>query len=146
MSEMTPDAFIEKLTRFMPLSTAANQSALLFAAGQASARTPLGWKVAVVGLLLANFGWLSVLTLHSNARIEPLSAPQPDTMPSVTPQVEPAHPPVNDTPSTSNDPWSYRALLSAGYPETIPQVKPSYDPITTEKPLTPRMIYRGEIE
>ncbi len=49
---MTPEPVFEKLTRFTPSASSLDPAEVLFRAGQASVRTPWGWKVGVSGLLL----------------------------------------------------------------------------------------------
>jgi hypothetical protein len=141
---MIPDPILDKLARFTPHSTAADQAALLFAAGQASTRTPWGWKVAVVGLMLANLGWLSLLTFQPSAETTPNTPPQPELTPATPPHTELLQPPASNPPPIGDDLWSYRALLSAGDLEQFPRTIPLRDPIQTDAPLTPLAGHRGE--
>ena len=49
---MTPDPVFDKLARFTPSVSSLDAAEVLFRAGQASARTPWCWKIAVVGSVL----------------------------------------------------------------------------------------------
>jgi hypothetical protein len=143
---MTPDPILNKLARFTPSSSAANNAALLFAAGRASARTPWVWKAAVAGLLLANLGWLSLLMLRLNTETKPEPLPQSDPEPFIKPLSDSVPPPTISLPPPSDDPLSYRALMSAGDPELLVHVEPINGLIENDKPLTPRTANRGEID
>jgi hypothetical protein len=140
-----PDPILDKLARFTPHGTAADQAALLFAVGQASARTHWGWKITVVGLLLANLGWLSLLIFHPSAEIPPNTPPQPEMTPATHPHTELLPPPASNPPPIGDDLWSYRVLLSAGDLEQFPKVEPLRHPIQTDNPLTPFAGHRGEL-
>jgi hypothetical protein len=143
---MTPDPLINKLARFTPTSATVDQAALLFAAGRASARTPWLWKVAVAGLLLTNLGWLSLLIFRQNITTGPTPNSQPEAVPVAIPQADPPPPATNSLPSSSDDPWSYRSLASIDDPEKIPLLEPLISHVPTQKPLTPRTAFRGEID
>ncbi len=138
---MMPDPILDKLARFTPHGTLADEAALLFAAGCASARTPWGWKVAVAGLLLANLGWLSLLIFHTSAE----TPPQPELTPATPTHTEPLQPPASNPPPIGDDLWSYRVLLTAGDLEQFPRTIPLRDPIQTDAPLTPLAGHRGEL-
>jgi len=142
MSEMIPDPILDKLARFTPHGTAGEQAGLLFTAGLASARTHWGWKIAVVGLLLANLGWLSLLTFHPSAETPPNTPPQSELTPAHTEHLQP---PASNPAPTGDDLWSYRVLLSAGDLEQFPKVEPLRHPIQTDNPLTPLAGHRGEL-
>jgi hypothetical protein len=142
MSEITPDPVIGKLAKFTPDGSALDPAELLFAAGRASARTHWFWKVAVGGLLVANFVCVGFLVLRSQEAM-PEAHIIPVAVPVVLQQQEvPAAPPV---PST-DDPWSYRSLLSAGDPERFPKPEPMTEPVPAVHPLTPLSARRGEID
>jgi len=137
---MIPDPMLGKLARFTPNGRAVDRAALLFAAGRASARTHWVWKISVAVLLLANAGWVGLRLYPPNSQTTPRSDLQAVPTPTETPQAEPLTPPASD------DPWSYRALLSAGDPERFPATEPLKGQLTIEKPLTPRMALRGELD
>ena len=140
---MKPDPILDKLACFTPYGTAAGQAALLFAAGQASARTPWGWKIAVIGLLIANLGWLFVLKFHSIAEVPANTPQQPKLAPA--PPTEPLQPPTSNLLPSDDDLGSYRALVSTGDLEKFPTTKPLHNPIQTDTPLTPLAGHRGEL-
>jgi hypothetical protein len=142
---MIPDPVLDKLARFTPNAALVDNGALLFAAGRASARSHWLWKVAVVGLLLANSGWLAHFIYRQNTQTTPMHDLQNQPLPAATSQPEPVTPPTNLLPA-SDEPWSYRALLSVGDPEQFPLAEPLNGPFQAEKPLTPRMAFRGDID
>jgi hypothetical protein len=143
---MSPDPILDKLARFTPNGSAIDQAALLFEAGRASARTPLGWKFAVAALLAANLGWLSVLTFHSNPRNLPGTNAVPDRINAPLPEPEGLQPLAKRLPQTSDEPRSYRELISVSDPEQFPRIEPLHNPVPSTDPLTPRSASRGELD
>jgi len=143
---MIPDPVLDKLARFTPNTTIVDNAALLFAAGRASARTPWFWKVATTALLLGNAGWLSLLIIRPSSPTAPVVVPQKESVAPVPPQAEPATDPTNITPPPSDDPWSYRALLSAGDPEKFPRTEVFNGSLPNNEPLTPRSSLRGDLD
>jgi hypothetical protein len=141
---MTNDPLIDKLARFTPSAATVDNSALLFAAGRASARTPAIWKLAVAGLLLTNAGWVSVLASLTNR--EAVHDTSPQTTPAIPVQSEPVLPPSSNTPPPSDEPWNYRNLMSIDDPGKLPESQPLQNPIPNERPLTSGSAMKGEID
>ena len=139
---MTPDPMLDKLARFTPSAAAVDQAALLFAVGRASARTPWGWKIVAAGLLLANLGWLSLLTFHSDRVTVPGDTLKTDPVP--TP--EPSNAPEKPRPPYGEEPWNCRSLIFLDDPEQLPRSELLREPVPTVEPLTPRSVNRGEID
>ena len=137
MSEVNPDP-IAKLAKFTP-ATSADPADLLFAAGRASARTPRGWKAAVVSLALSNVALCACLLLVP--RDAPTVAPVPAA--AVPQQPEPILPSPASVPV--DDPWSYRTLRA-----TDPEFSPTSEPVANltppRAPLTARSGRAGDID
>lgn len=141
-----PDPMLDKLSRFTPHGTVADQAAFLFAAGRASARIPWGWKAVVAGLVIANICWVFLLFLHTSIKTQP-NAPLPPESPSEhSSPTAPLQPTVSNPHSNGDETWSYRAILSAGDLEQFPTTKPLHNPIPTDHPLTLSAGRRGEID
>jgi hypothetical protein len=141
MSEMNPDPVIDKLAKFTPDSSGLDTAEVLFAAGRASARTHWLWKAAVGGLLLANFVCVGFLVLRPHE-----VTPAARIIPVAVPIVQQPESPAVLTAQGTDDPWSYRSLLSAGDPERFPKVEPMKEPASKEHPLTPLSARQGEID
>jgi len=143
MSEMTPDPVFDTLARFTPDSTGVDPAAILFAAGKASARTPVMWKLAVSVLLVTNLAALGLFLLRP-------SAPAPVVAPIVVPVVVPipAQQPDSAAPESPviPSPWSLGALNRVTDLDQFPKSDDSTDIRSASAPLTPRSALRGTID
>ena len=141
---MTPDPVFDKLVRFSPDAGGVDPAAILFRAGQASARTPWVWKLAVAGLLVVSISMAGALAFHEQ-RIPAAGAPgAPEVVPVIVvvpvPTAEPASSP---SPSEPLSPWSLGALHAAD-PDDLPALQPVSGMAPADHPLTPRS--QGEID
>jgi hypothetical protein len=134
---MNPDPVLEKLARFTPNASSLDPAELLFRAGQASARTPLGWKIAVPGLLLLIAALLGERLMNNpNANPGPSEAvPVIVVVPVPIPVSEPSPSP---DPSESESPWRLGALLHAADPNDLPKAPALAGLSPADPPLTPR--------
>lgn len=145
MSEMTPDPVYDALARFTPDVTAVDPAAILFAAGRASARTPIAWKLAVAGLALANLGlvcWFALRAPESAAVI----APEPVVVPVVVPVPVPLSEPSGEVPYAVPSPWSFGTLNRVTDPEELPGPAVSTNAQVVSSPLTPYAARRGVLD
>ncbi|MDB5307322.1 MAG: hypothetical protein JWO38_1524 [Gemmataceae bacterium] len=141
---MTPDPTLDKLVRFTP-DAAVDPAEILFRAGRASVRTPRGWRLAVVGLLLANAATAGVLIVRGQTPAPPPA--EPLAVPVVVPVVIPAPAPELPVPPTGPEsPWSVGALTRTTDPDTLPGPEPDPGPTSADRPLTLLSARRGEID
>jgi hypothetical protein len=134
---MTPDPVFDKLTRFTPSECSLDPAEMLFRAGQASARTPWGWKIAVSGLALVIAALLGERLMNNpNANPRPQeAAPAIVVVPVPTPASEPSPYPI---PSELESPWRLGALLHATDPNDLPMSPALAGLSPADAPLTPR--------
>ncbi|HXD87997.1 MAG TPA: hypothetical protein VN641_16035 [Urbifossiella sp.] len=122
---------IDKLGRFTPDGSGLDAAAVLFRAGQASARTPWGWKAAVAVLLLANGGWLAERWLREPVAAPIISVPETKVAPGVEPPVE-----RGPSPTSGESLWSLGALQRTGDLELLPEMPAIANFAPTDPPLT----------
>jgi hypothetical protein len=137
---MKPDP-VAKLAQFTP-APVVDPAELLFAAGRASARTPRGWKAAVVVLGVSNAA-LTALLVGRPLAAPPAPPPEPIVRPVPPEPVEPAVPsaPASAPPE---EPWSYLALRAAD-PDRLPQAE-TLPTTAAPEPLTALSGRRGDID
>ena len=144
MSEVTPDPVFDRLARFSPDSTGLDPADVLFRAGRASARTPRGWKVAVVGLVISHVVTVLVLVRSNHPTaptpevaptpvVVPLPAPRPESLPEPAPG-----------PTSPPSPWSYGAMLGVTDLDQLPTPSPTAGLTPDGPPLTP-LSFRGQV-
>jgi hypothetical protein len=135
---MNPDPVLEKLVRFTPNASSLDPAEVLFRAGQASARTPWGWKIAVPGLLFVIAALLGErLMNNTNANPGPpvvvpgvlMPVPIPSSAPSPSPD------PIASEPES---PWRLGALLHVAEPNDLPKEPALAGLSPADPPLTPR--------
>jgi hypothetical protein len=126
---MTPDPVLDWLTRLAPNGALLDPADVLFQAGRRSARTPRAWKLAVVGLLLANAVTVAVLFPRRTPSDPTEVAPAPVATPG--PGAEPM-PPAESLPGP--DPNSIASLSHSFDPDAPPPlagfVAPDQPPVT----------------
>jgi hypothetical protein len=132
---MSHDPVLDKLAKFTPDRGIVDHAELLFAAGQASARTHWLWKAAVAALLAANVACVALLILD---RSSPASQPPPAVVPSTPPSTPPADYAIPD-------PWSYQTLREADLAD-FPKLARIAGDIETPEPLTVLSGRRGQID
>jgi len=130
MPEQT-DPVTDRLARFTPNASGLDRDALLFAAGQRSARRSRLWSVAA-GLLAVS----QVVTLVALWPGEPAKTPVVVPVPSITPPPEPTAP---ATPPSS-DVWTVRS--DPDVPASPPPAAGEF--ISTGQPLTAGSAFRFE--
>lgn len=114
----------EELKGFTPV--APDRDAILFAAGQATARRWAGWKWLTFGLVLSNAVTLGVMFWPKTAAPVPPPVVVPDPLPA------------DVLPSFPLEPYSYIALRQ-GWER--PPVGAGETPSLPVEPLTPRAIH-----
>lgn len=134
---MTPDPVFDKLTRFTPSASSLDPAELLFRAGQASARTPWGWKVAVPGLLLV----VAVLLGDRLVNTPSANVGSQEVVPVIVVVPVPILPPDPGPvphPSEPESPWRLGAFHHATDPMDLPGTPASAGLAPADPPLTPR--------
>jgi hypothetical protein len=139
------DPLLNKLARFSPNDGGVSANDILFAAGRASARTHIGWKLVVGGLLVANAVSLSLLLFGTNANQHPANEPAPPAI-QTPPKEEPTTTPQPVDVPQSEDPWSYKSLHLLADPEQLPPSQLGAKEPPSDKPLTVRSTLRSEID
>jgi hypothetical protein len=132
---MTPDPVATMLSGFTLRESSLDPADVLFRAGQASARTPWGWKIAVAGLVLVIAALLGERWApHRSTNVGP-----PDATPVIvtTPVPAPEPNPV-PTPRESESLWRFGALLHAADPDDLPRSLASTGLSPADPPLGPR--------
>jgi hypothetical protein len=126
-----PDPVTDRLARFTPNASGLDRDALLFAAGQRSARGSRFWPIAAALLAVSQ-----VVTLIALWPSEPAKSPVVAPVPANSPPLEP----VGPTTPPSADVWTARSdpdLLSSP-PTTTGEF------VTTGPPLTAGSAFRFE--
>jgi hypothetical protein len=126
-----PDPVTDRLARFTPNASGLDRDALLFAAGQRSARGSRLWPVAAALLAVSQVVTLVVLW-PSEPTKSPVVVPDPANSPSPEP-ITPAAP-------SSSDVWSVRSN-----PDVLTSPPPATGEfVTTGPPLTAGSAFRFE--
>jgi hypothetical protein len=126
-----PDPVTDRLARFTPNASGLDREALLFAAGQQSARGSRLWQVATALLAVSQ-----VITLIALWPSEPVKTPVVAPVPANSPPAEPI------TPATppSSDVWTARSD-----PDVLTSPPPATGEfVTTGPPLTAGSAFRFE--
>jgi hypothetical protein len=126
-----PDPVTERLSRFTPNASGLDRDALLFAAGQRSARGSRFWPVAAALLAVSQVVTLIAFWPSEPAK-SPVVAPVPANGP-VPDSITPATPPSSDVWTARSDPDA----LSSSPPATG-------EFVTTGPPLTAGSAFRFE--
>jgi hypothetical protein len=124
---MTPDPRLDWLTRLQPNGSVLDPADVLFHAGRASARTPRAWKLAVTGLLLANFVMVGFLLARRDVPRLPDAASAPVAVPTPAPA-----PPSDSRPGS--DPDSVFSLARSFDPDAPP---PPAGFVAADRPAAP---------
>lgn len=141
MPDVTPNGDpLAALARFTPAS-GPDAAELLFAAGRASARTPVAWKLAAAALAVANAALVAALAL----RPAPVAPPPAPLVPPAVPVLAgPPEPPAAVPPAGADDPSSYRWLRTAD-PDALPRAA-ALGPAPERPPLSILSGRNGEID
>lgn len=143
---MTPDPVFDNLARFTP-SGGPDVADILFAAGRASAPTPLVWKLAVAGLVLTNLVAVGVLLFGTRPATPVQPAPEPVAVPVIVPVPVPEPTsPSPESPGGTVSPWSVGSLHAAGDADQLPRSEPLAGVQPAHPPLTPSAGRGGEID
>lgn len=97
---LVDESVVATLTRLSPTKPGFDRDQLLFEAGRASARTPVGWKIAVVALAVSQLLMLGYF-LRPDLVQETAVPPQPaaDPLPAL-PTEQPIPEPIDPKPET----------------------------------------------
>ena len=132
---MTPDPVFGKLTRFTPRVPSLDPADVLFRAGQDSARTPWGWKIAVSGLGLV-IAALVGERLVNNRNANP--GPQRAAPPIVVVPVPASDQSPSPIPIGSESAWRFGAFLHATDSNDLPTSPALAGLSPADPPLTAR--------